>query len=213
MRTHAQVIAVLLVVVALLAGCAVQMAHYNMRLRQVERPAQAQERYGEPRITTQKEEGAEKYYFEDEMIKIAWLPTTFTMSFVLVNKTDHSIKIVWDEAAYVDENGASHRVMHSGVKYSEREKLQAPSIVVRKGRIEDSVAPTDNVRLFIPLGIVKYSEWEKDPLFPLAGDTRYIGKSVQVLVPLQIEGVVNEYIFVFEITDIVQVEAGRACLP
>ncbi len=189
---------------AVLTSCSAYTPFYDIGLLEVERPAQAKERYGEQKITTTLEEGVTKYCFEDEMVKTVWLPTPNQVSFVLTNKTNHSIRIIWDEAAYVDEEGISHRVMHEGVKYIDREKPQPPTVVVRKATITDLVFPTDNIQ-YVSRGD---KMWHKSPLFPTSAKTvdelkattaGYVGKTIQVLLPLQIEDVVNEYIFVFEI--------------
>lgn len=193
--------------VVLLTGCSPFTAYYDIALKRVERPAQAQERYGEQEVTIVAEEGVNKYFFEDEFIKIAWIPTADQLSFVLTNKTNHSIKIIWDEAAFVDENGISHRVIHSGVKYIDRNSTQPPSVVVRNGTVTDLVIPTDNI--YYVSG--KYGGWHVAPLFPKSAVSaeelrakagKYIGKTIQVLLPLQIEEVVNEYIFTFEVKNV-----------
>lgn len=188
---------------------------YNIELTQVERPAHAKQRYGEIKITPVTEGGISKYSFEDDMVKILWLVTAENISFLLENKTDYSIKIIWDEAAYVDENGVSQRVMHSGVKYNDRENTQPPSVVVRKGKIEDVVVPTNLV--YYEEGYYgKYFSspggWKEKPLFnyyQIGGNETSIkqllksnvGKTFQVLLPLKIEETVNDYIFTFTIKD------------
>jgi len=195
------------VVMAFLTGCTTYRAYYDIGLTEVERPAQAKQRYGEQKVTQIEEEGVNKYLFEDEMVKIVWIPTSSQVSFILTNKTNHSIKIVWDEAAFVDEKGISHRVMHSGVKYIDRNNPQPPSVVVRNGTITDLVIPTDNV--YYVSG--KYGGWREAPLFPASSVTaeelrskaqKYVGKTIQVLLPIQIEDVVNEYIFTFEVKSV-----------
>jgi hypothetical protein len=210
MQNYLKSSAALAGLIIFIAGCATFQtfqALYDIGLYEVERPTQAKERYGESKITKVQEEGVEKYYFEDDMVKIVWIPTPYQISFVLTNKTDHSIKIVWDEAAYVDENGVSHRVMHEGVKYIDRNNPQPPTVVVRKGTIVDSIFPTDYV--YYVSG--EYGGWREKPLFPTFGYTaegirdkaeQYVGKTIQVLLPLQIEGVVNEYIFSFKINKV-----------
>ncbi len=191
-----------------LMGCVTfNQALYDIELQEVERPAQAKERYGEQKIATTQEAGVNKYVFEDDMVRVLWLPTTDAIHFSLTNKTSHSIKIIWDEAAYVDVNGSSQRVMHSGVKYIDRNNPQPPTIVVRNGSVEDLVFPTDNV--YYSSG--QYGGWRETPLFPSSAysvedlNTKvepYRNKTFQVLLPLQIEDVVNEYIFVFNIRNI-----------
>lgn len=180
------------------------LAHYNIGLKQVERPVKAKERYGEQKVIRINEEGIAKYSFEDEMIRVIWIPTAPKLSFILTNKTDHSIKIVWDEAAFVDQDGMSQRVIHAGVKYIDRNSSQPPTVVVRGGTVNDLIIPSANIYYE-----GAYGGWREAPLFPsiFATDAKvlkskteqYIGKTIQVLLPLQIEDVVNEYIFIFEV--------------
>lgn len=231
-KTFLSVSVIIIILLSTLSGCTTYRSVYDISLKEVERPAKAKERYGVQKIikvekSVEEENyfkdeekkyysyfGQEKYNFEDEMIKIAWIPTPHEFLFILTNKTDHSIKIVWDEASYVDISGESHRVMHSGVKYIDRDSAQPPSIVVRRGTFSDLVMPTDYIGgppyyLHIPLFPIYNAMSDYDPNYPkYYKDSReefiiktkdYIGKTVQILLPLQIEDVVNEYIFIFEL--------------
>jgi len=193
-------------IIFLLVGCVSYQGIYNLGLQEVERPEDAKERYGDSKIVNFEEEGKTKYSYEDDMIKIVWLPLTKQFAFTVQNKTDHSIKIIWDEAVYVDENGSSCRVMHSGVKYTERSNPQPPTVIVKKANISDIILPTDNVYY------VRGQGWNTRPLFrnwantPEELDTltkKFIGKTVQILLPLQIEETINEYIFSFKVEDFV----------
>jgi hypothetical protein len=195
------------------------MADYDIQLVSVERPESAKERYGEMTIDSVANDTTYRFMFEDSLVKILWIATSRRIAFHLFNKTNHSIKIPWDEAAFVDENGSTHRVMHSGIRYNERESPQPASVVVRKGSIQDIVFPTDYV--YFESG--KYGGWKENPLFE---DLDYhfqsgyshlnsgkyasleqftqvansnVGKSYQVLLPIKIEDVVNDYIFTFEV--------------
>ena len=116
------------------------------------------------------------------------------------------MKIIWDEAAYVDTGGTSHRIAHAGVKYVDINNPQPPSVIVRKGRIDETIFPTD----YVHYDGGRYGRgWWHEPLLPqYSGGTatklreradQEIGKSIQVLLPLQIDGVVNDYLFVFKI--------------
>jgi len=204
----------LVIAVFVIAGCGpMHHIHYDIDLKEVERPSDAKERYGESKIIQFEEEGKTKYRFEDGMIKIVWLPTSSRFGFFLTNKTSHSIQIIWDEAAYVDVSGMSKRVMHSGVKYIDRNNPQPPTTIVRGGTISDIVFPTDNV--YYVSG--QYGGWREHPLLPQHGivsGNQYarptkedidntartvVGKNIQVLLPIKIEDVVNEYLFVFSI--------------
>jgi len=144
-------------------GCATYKANYDIGLKEVERPAQAKERYGNQEIARFQEGVVNKYFFEDEMIKAVWvMPTAYAISCVLTNKTNHSIKILWDKAAFVDENRVSQRVIHSGITYSNHNNPQPPSVVVPNGTIQDLVFPADRIRY---VGGGMSGGWVKYPFF------------------------------------------------
>ena len=192
----------------MLTSCMTYQGFYILGLQEVERPENAKERYGESKIINFEEEGKTKYSYEDELIKIVWLPLSTQFAFTLENKSDNSIKIIWDEAVYVDENGSSGRVMHSGVKYVDRSNPQPPTVVVKKAKVDDVVVPTDNIYYISG----QYGGWQTKPLFPNQATTqeelnaltqKYVGKTVKILLPLQIQETVNEYIFSFKVENFI----------
>ncbi|NTU41579.1 MAG: hypothetical protein HGA78_00700 [Nitrospirales bacterium] len=192
-------------------------ADYDISLYKAERPSEARNRYGEQKVQQTHEGGISKFYFEDEMVQILWTPSSSGISFYLTNKTAHSIKIIWDEASFIDEKSLGHRVMHSGVKYIDRNNPQPPTVVVRKGSVTDIIVPTDKVYWregYFGKYISSPGGWEELSLFPdfsvssgseqlRAAVEKYKGKTFQILLPLQIENTVNEYIFTFKINDVV----------
>jgi hypothetical protein len=192
-------------------GCStMDTVKYDIGLSAVQRPENAKAEYGERKIVTLQEEDATKYSFEDELIRIVWMATPEQLVFDLTNKTNHSIKINWDKAVYIDENGKSKRVMHSGVTYKDRNNPQPPTTVARLATVSDLVFPTENVDWVGG----PYGGWQIKPLFPtssksgtpedlLAKAKKYVGKSVQVLLPLETEETVNDYIFVFKVNHVV----------
>ena len=148
------------------------------------------------------------------MIKSFWVIGSKQIMFSIENKTDHSIKLIWDEAAYMDEDSQSRRVLHEGVKYSEKNSPSPPSVIMKNGILNDIIVPTDNVYYISG----EYGGWRTHPLFPQNpiygwdslpedSETAYAnveklakgqkGKRVRVLLPLQIGEVVNEYLFTF----------------
>jgi len=183
-----------------------EKGYYDIGLTEVDRPEDARERYGESNILTLEEEGKNKYSYEDQLIKIIWLPTAKQFNFVLENKSDHSIKIIWDEAVYVDGNGSSEKVMHSGVKFSEKNNSQPATVVVKNAKIDDLIMPSKNV--YYVSG--QYGGWRTLPLFsnPSTDNIEIsssVGKEVRILLPLEIENTVNEYIFSFKVNDFVKI--------
>lgn len=197
-----------LIFAVMMTSCMTYQGFYKVGLQNVERPENAKERYGESKIVNFEEEGKTKYSYEDDMIKIVWLPLSTQFGFTLKNKTDHSIKIIWDEAVFVDPNGSSGRVMHAGVKYIDRNNPQPPTVIVKNASIDDMIVPTDNI--YYVSG--QYGGWRTKPMLPNRANTQeelntltqqYIGKEVRVLLPLEIQGIVNEYIFTFKVEDFI----------
>ena len=200
-------------------GSIVYDAAYQLSLSKVERPEKASHLYGNQKIDSVLDNSKYQYCFEDSLVKILWFADSRQIIFSVENKTENTIEIPWDKAAYMDPEGHSHRIMHSGVEYRDRANPQPPSVIVRKGIIEDWIFPTDNL-LFIPGGEVVTPHWDQLPLLPdyethsvtepgLYSAEKFenslklnIGKTYQVLLPLQIEESVNDYIFIFKIEDV-----------
>lgn len=191
------------------------VAKYDYALTSVERPADAKERYGEQIVDKYNPQDSSKfnYIFEDGLVKILWLPSQTGFYFQIYNKTDNSIKVVWDEAVFVDQNNKSHRLMHSGIKYNERENPQPPSVIIRKGSIDEFVTPTDYVYFYRGYGnqyVYDPSEWRHMPMLNCKSEEQakvendakqFVGNKLQLLLPIEIQGTVNEYIFEFTAKD------------
>lgn len=201
-------IIVSLISIYFLSSCMSYSGTYDISLDSVEVPEDGSIEFGMSKIVELKEDGENKYVYEDDLIKVLWLPLTSQFSFTLENKTSHSIKLIWDETVYVDENGASSRVLHSGVKYIDRNNSQPSSIVIKKGRIDDVIVPTDNI--YYVSG--QYGGWRTEPLFENSAYTeeelnslieKNIGKTVKIYLPIEIKGVMNEYIFSFVVEDFI----------
>ena len=211
----------------LAAGCATtglgsrtMVAKYSSALVQIDRPEATKERYGS--VVTIKPEPDNKYVYEDGLFPGIFYVTDSRINFTLTNKTDHSIKIVWDEAAFIDLDGQSGRVAHTGVKYVDRNASQPPSVIPGRTSLTDFVLPTDRVYYREGYYGRYYSSpggWEELPLV-LPGSRQIAsvdstavqtfrseveknkGKRFGLLLPLEIEGVVSEYTFWFQVQDV-----------
>jgi hypothetical protein len=200
------------------------VAQYSMSFEKVERPKSFNDRYSQLKTDTVVANQKYNFFFEDSIFQIFWLVNRSVIGFYMNNKTEHSLKIIWDEAAFVDQNGSTHRVMHQGIKYSNKDQSQPPSIVVRKGNYDDIIQPTDYV--YWKEGTENSSgSWENKPIidyFDLHYNSQFIhengkyptleafttavnanvGKSIQVLLPIRIEETTNDYIFTFKIDSV-----------
>lgn len=147
--------------------------------------------------------------FEDEVISITWKPVSVkswepakdAMGFVLTNKTQTSLRLNWDHAAFVDFAGKSGRVMHGGVRFLERDKSLPPSVVAAGGNLQDFVVPVDNVSW-------TGQSWRIEPMLPavwgrteaeLKAKAPAKGWSFKILIPLEAQGQQIEYLFTFEV--------------
>ncbi|NIO29109.1 MAG: hypothetical protein GTO29_11220 [Candidatus Latescibacteria bacterium] len=193
------------IVVLLLSGCSAYRAYYDIGLAAVERPAQASEKYGKHEITKVEEQGPDISYYDDNVVRIVWTPTPTSISFELTNKTSNAIKIVWDEAAFMDENGQRHRVKHSSIDYEDIDGPHPATVIDGNGTIKDYVFPAGNIY---------YSDarWQEKPLFPTVSVfntgnrleeevNECMGKTFQVLIPIEIEETVHRYVFTFVVSN------------
>lgn len=195
---------------------------YSVRLESVERPRETKNRWGE--MTRIDLDEKNRYHYEDNMLDSYFLVLKDRIEFEIQNKTEHSIKLIWNEASYIDFGGNGTRIMHEGVKYIDRNAIQPPSVIPARGGLSDVILPTNRVyyregyygayiqiegglehiglvlpdREILPLeaGITTMSL--SDSTRKLAKST--VGQKVGVLLPLEIQGVVNEYTFWFEVT-------------
>lgn len=129
--------------------------------------------------------------YNDSIISINFTFEPTHIDFVLENKSDHNIKIIWDEVIYVGgPSGVSTGVIHTGIKLNEREKPQIPTVVLKKTKISDLLVLKSGVEFSMLYGRWLYSYilyWE-DKL-----------KEVKISLPIEIAGVKYEYLFTFSV--------------
>lgn len=154
-------------------------------LSKVEKPENAEIRYGE--TITVNDSTVTKFRYTDNVIDLLIFAGDNKFNFILKNVYNSTIKLVWDEAAFIDYDGETSKVMHKGVKYSEREASQPASVIIKGAKLEDIAVPTKNVR---------YSdtakEWVTDDMLLQRGE-------IKLMIPIQIKEVINEYVLVFKV--------------
>lgn len=180
------------------------VASYSVGLSTVESPADAKQQFGETKVVTFNEEGVSKYRYEDDYIDIVWFVGSKQFNFTLKNKSGHTLKINWDDISYVDTKGQVGRVMHAGVKYTDRNNSQPATTVPKGASISDILLPTENV--YFVSG--QYGGWRENNLIPCvyktpedfnSGASSLVGKTMTVMMPIMIENVQNDYTFTFNI--------------
>lgn len=178
-------------------GTMMQTSKYVVNLSAVESPENAKVQFGETKVVTFKDGDVQKYRYEDDFINIVWFVGYKEFDFSLTNKSDHTIKINWDDISYVDINGNVGRVMHSGVKYIDRNSSQPATSIPKRASITDLLMPTENV--YYVSG--QYGGWRESPLIPASYNQGGAeGKTMTILMPIMIENVQNDYTFEFVIS-------------
>jgi hypothetical protein len=163
---------------------------YKSTLIKVEKPIDESIRYGETKVL--EVEGVTKYRYIDDFIDILILGESKQFSFILKNISSNTLKLVWDEAVFVDFIGTSSKVMHVGILYSQRDATQPASTIIKDAHIEDVAVPTCNVRYS---DIQK--EWITDSMYPNTPATT--PGDLKLMLPIQVKEVINEYTFIFRV--------------
>ena len=157
-------------------------------LTKVEKPSNSAVRYGKTTSVTDKD--ITKYSYEDNFIDIQIFAGSTQFNFVLKNVSDNTLKVVWNEAVFVDVDGSTSKIMHTGIKYSQREADQPASTIIKGAKLEDLAAPTDKVYYSDVL-----KEWTSKSLYK-----KLEGQTIKLMLPIQVKDVVNEYIFEFTLS-------------
>ena len=161
-------------------------------LTKVEKPSSPAVRYGT--TTSVMEKDITKFSYKDNFIDIIIFTGSTQFNFILKNVSDNTLKVVWNEAVFVDVDGSTSKVMHSGVKYSQREGDQPASTIIKGAKLDDLAAPTDKVYYSESL-----NEWTSRSLFSNA-NKKSEGQIIKLMLPIQVKDVVNEYIFEFTLS-------------
>lgn len=170
---------------------------FSATLSSVECPMDAKQMFGETKIVNIKDSKLDTNRYEDDFIDISWSLShsrfDFNIShaqfhFKLKNKSNHTIKINWDDMSYVGTTGRVSRV-DKGMKY-----ISLPMTTIPKGAVlHESVSPTDDVSNFS-------GNWFEKNHFSANDSKRQTEKpTVSILMPILIENIQNDYLFVFEI--------------
>lgn len=156
------------------------------------------------------EEDETGFLFEDDDIKITWKPNYDDFKFVLFNKTNSSIKLIWDECSFIDVDNKAFKVINKQTKLINEEKTIVNTIIPKGAAIDD---------LVYPVGWVKYNYkygYSAMPMFDsllVGGDNlidkkteklkkTFLNKSMKVLLKFEINSEIKEYTFSFSIKNI-----------
>ncbi len=135
---------------------------------------------------------------KDKSIAISFMIVNQSFQMRLENLTSNDIKIIWDRSQYTDEHMQSHRLMHSGIRFQDRNTPIPDQIVRPHVSIQEAVFPVEHV-IFIP----QKKSYDIEPLFPLDNDkaAELKGRTINLFIPIEDNQAITPYNFKIEITD------------
>lgn len=140
--------------------------------------------------------------YEDSLMKIDWTYATSQIEFDLKNKSEQTLKIIWDDAAFISLSNETSKIFHKGIKYTDRENSQPPTSIYKKTNLSDLISPTS----YVSYVSGQYGGWRSRPLIPAKGsiwsvkveyDTSLIGQVMRVVLPVKKDDQTIEYTFLF----------------
>lgn len=171
---------------------------YQIDLTEVLRPSDNSNQYGQLKVS----DANGKYTYSDDILDIIWSVGINQLDFTLTNKSMYNMQIIWDEAIYVNQTGQSGKIMHAGIRYADKGQPMANTSVAANSTLSDCIIPVSSVRYS------QYTGWSQANLLPsfhkekqvvLDTANSLIGSHIRVVIPITIQGVKNEYTFVFKV--------------
>lgn len=119
-------------------------------------------------------------------------------AFEIQNQTQHSLKIIWDNAAYVGADATSDGLVH-GFKQIDKNQSQLPTVIAPSTTYRDTMFPKGQVDYKANRWVStnKKTFYSKDEVYKYIQDN----KTIQILLPIESNGTVTEYIFTFNVAD------------
>ncbi|MBO5881657.1 MAG: hypothetical protein J6Q21_00290 [Alistipes sp.] len=144
--------------------------------------------------------------YVDEYVGIAPIVDDALISLIIRNHHNSSIKILWDDASYVDYTGEAHRIIHEGINPTNKETSHIPTTIPAGSYIEDTVAPIDcitfNKDSWVVTPINDYDNYKfkdrlrAEELVQECKDNSHLFQS-KLLLPFEIDGKKVEYTLKF----------------
>lgn len=193
------------------AGCtSSRNASYNATIDSVERPSDAAERYGEYTVS----ETDSSYVYEDDLIRAGFLNSGGSVLMNVENKTEHSIQMRLEEGAFVMPDGSSERILTGDMSFANRNQEVQPITVPSRASTTATLIPQGSISMG-QYGLTVAPLFQPDLVGGPGQNTSTVddvrenlGETFSLLLPIEIQGNVNEYTFSFEVIG-AKVEANR----
>jgi hypothetical protein len=139
--------------------------------------------------------------FQDKNISVSFAVGEQGFEMQFENMSDHDAKILWDRAEYTSVKGQKQRLMHTGVRFPDRNNPIPDQYVLSRSSVQETLFPIGNVYM-LPQG----KGYDIRPLIPLDNDivAGLKGKSVNLFIPVEVNRQIIPYNFKIEVTNVVK---------
>lgn len=117
------------------------------------------------------------------------------------NESGRSVKVLWDDGALIDQENIAHRIIHSGIKITDKEKAQVPSVIPDDSSISDTIYASDCLEWNVNKGDWDYIPLVWDQTFSDEQSAMsYINNMapVKLMLPIENNGELTEYLISFK---------------
>jgi PBP1b-binding outer membrane lipoprotein LpoB len=138
--------------------------------------------------------------YRDKLIAISFVVEEQSLQMQFENLSEKEVSIRWEQAMYTDVNGQTQRLMHSGIRFLDRNNPLPAQVVKSHASVQESVIPVGNVFMS-----PEKKGYDIRPLFPVLGDASALkGKAITLSIPVEFNHQVQPYNFNIEIVDAVK---------
>jgi hypothetical protein len=139
--------------------------------------------------------------FRDKNISVSFAVNEQGFEMRFENLSPHGLKILWDRAEYTDVSRQTKRLMHSGIRFPDRNNPIPDQFVLSQSSVQETVIPISNVYM-----LPQKKGYDIRPLFALESDAAagLKGKNIILFIPVEINRQIIPYNFKIEITEAVK---------
>ena len=139
--------------------------------------------------------------FRDKAISVSFDIGEQAFQMNLTNQSPYTLKILWNSAEYTDVFNRQRRLMHSGVRYQDRNNPIPVQKIPPYGSVEQAIVPINSV-----VYDRAKKQYDLKQLFPLDSSDAVAlkGRAFYLFIPMEIDRQIIPYNFKVHIADVVK---------
>lgn len=139
--------------------------------------------------------------FRDKVIAVSFGVEEQSFQMRFENHSARAVNIRWEQAMYTDVRGQTHRLMHSGIRFQDRNNPLPSQPVPSHTSVQEALIPVSSVYMSR-----EKKDYDVRPLFPVEADAAagLKGRSISLFIPVEMDHQLIPYNFRIEITGVVK---------